>query len=92
MKNTFAILLVSRQASTLPMRRATSTSLVLSWLAAGLLFAGSAFAQTPATAAGACPPLLDHEFSRLQTGKPETLCQYRGKVLLIVNTAKHNGP
>ena len=41
--------------------------------------------------ANGCPALLDHEFSRLQTGKPESLCQYRGKVLLIVNTASYCG-
>lgn len=39
----------------------------------------------------ACPQLLDREFNRLQTGKPESLCQYRGKVLLIVNTASYCG-
>ena len=39
----------------------------------------------------ACPALLDYEFNRLQTGKPESLCQYRGKVLLIVNTASYCG-
>jgi glutathione peroxidase len=39
----------------------------------------------------ACPALLDYEFNRLQTGKPESLCQYRGKVLLIVNTASFCG-
>jgi len=49
-----------------------------------LLLAAPVFAQ-------ACPPLLDHEFNRLQTGKPESLCQYQGKVLLIVNTASYCG-
>jgi glutathione peroxidase len=41
--------------------------------------------------AEACPQLLDHEFNRLQTSKPESLCQYRGKVLLVVNTASYCG-
>ena len=41
--------------------------------------------------AAGCPQLLDHEFNRLQTGKPESLCQYRGKVLMIVNTASYCG-
>ena len=49
----------------------------------------SAYAQAPA--ASSCPPLLDREFNRLQTGKPESLCQYRGKVLLVVNTATYCG-
>jgi len=66
------------------------------FLAAGLLvvaiaFTGQAIAEGAAAGAGACPVLLDHEFNRLQTGKPETLCQYRGKVLLIVNTASYCG-
>lgn len=38
-----------------------------------------------------CPPLLDHEFVRLPAGKPESLCQYRGKVILVVNTASRCG-
>ena len=50
----------------------------------------------PATAAApandpACPALLNYSFNRLQTGKPESLCQFRGKVLLIVNTASYCG-
>jgi glutathione peroxidase len=48
-----------------------------------------AYAQ--AAAASPCPALLDREFNRLQTGKPESLCQYRGKVLLVVNTASFCG-
>jgi glutathione peroxidase len=48
-----------------------------------------AYAQAPA--ANSCPALLDREFNRLQTGKPESLCQYRGKVLLVVNTASFCG-
>jgi glutathione peroxidase len=48
-----------------------------------------AYAQAPA--ANPCPALLDREFNRLQTGKPESLCQYRGKVLLVVNTASFCG-
>ena len=48
-----------------------------------------ASAQTPV--ASPCPALLDHEFNRLQTGKPESLCQYRGKVVLVVNTASYCG-
>lgn len=48
-----------------------------------------AYAQAPA--AGPCPALLDREFNRLQTGKAESLCKYRGKVLLVVNTASYCG-
>ncbi|HEY5863914.1 MAG TPA: glutathione peroxidase, partial [Casimicrobiaceae bacterium] len=41
--------------------------------------------------AGACPALLQHTFNRLQTGEPQSLCQFQGKVLVIVNTASHCG-
>ena len=51
----------------------------------------AAVAQTSVATAAPCPALLDREFNRLQTGKPESLCQYRGKVLLVVNTASYCG-
>jgi glutathione peroxidase len=38
-----------------------------------------------------CPALLRHTFNSLQTGNPQSLCQYRGKVVLIVNTASYCG-
>src|SRR4029453_9576654 len=38
-----------------------------------------------------CPPLLRHTFNQLQTGQSQSLCQYQGKVLLIVNTASECG-
>ncbi len=41
--------------------------------------------------APACPTLLNHTFPRLQDEKPQSLCQYSGKVLLIVNTASYCG-
>ena len=39
---------------------------------------------------GQCPTILDHRFMSLQ-GKPQDFCQYRGKVLLVVNTASYCG-
>jgi glutathione peroxidase len=42
-------------------------------------------------AAGACPAVLQHTFPRLQDEKPQPLCQYAGKVLLVVNTASFCG-
>src|SRR2546423_10552694 len=48
-----------------------------------------AYGQAPRTSS--CPPLLDRDLNRLQTGHPESLCQYRGKVLLVVNTASYCG-
>jgi glutathione peroxidase len=46
--------------------------------------------RAPAAAA-ACPALLDHRMPRLQDDAPQNLCQYAGKVLLIVNTASYCG-
>ena len=45
----------------------------------------------PVTATAACPPLLEHTFTVLQDGKPLPLCQYAGKVILVVNTASYCG-
>jgi len=44
-----------------------------------------------AAPAAACPPLLDAALPSLNDDKPEPLCQYRGKVLLVVNTASQCG-
>ncbi len=41
--------------------------------------------------ASACPGLLQHNFPRLQDEKPQSLCQYRGKVVVAVNTASFCG-
>ncbi len=52
------------------------------------------WAQTPATnvaSSAACPALLNHTFPRLQDEKPQSLCQYSGKVILVVNTASYCG-
>src|SRR5450755_2627013 len=56
-----------------------------------LALSGSASAEGTAPASEACPELLNYSFNRLQTGRPESLCQYRGKVVLIVNTASYCG-
>ena len=72
--------------------QATAFSLALALSALTLWPAAPAGAdRTNIAAAAACPALLDREFNRLQTGRPESLCQYRGKVLLIVNTASYCG-
>lgn len=54
---------------------------------------GVAASALPAAtaAAAACPSLLKHSFNRLQDEKPQALCQYSGKVLLVVNTASYCG-
>jgi glutathione peroxidase len=41
--------------------------------------------------AGACPATLNHTLLRLQDEKPQSLCQYAGKVILAVNTASYCG-
>jgi glutathione peroxidase len=51
-----------------------------------------ASAQAAASpAATACPALLQHKFARLQDDAPQDLCQYSGKVVLVVNTASYCG-
>ena len=62
-------------------------------LFAGLVLIGTAQAQTPTAAptTQACPALLQQSFLRLQDEKPQALCQYSGKVLLVVNTASFCG-
>ena len=54
----------------------------------------SAALVTLAPAAGHaadCPALLQHTMPRLQDEAPQPLCQYAGKVLLVVNTASQCG-
>ncbi|MCZ8285734.1 MAG: glutathione peroxidase, partial [Bacteroidia bacterium] len=51
-----------------------------------------ALAATPASPAPAgCPSLLQQDFLRLQDEKPQSLCQYSGKVVVVVNTASFCG-
>jgi len=45
----------------------------------------------PASSAAACPAILNHRFNRLQDEAPQNLCQYAGKVVLVVNTASFCG-
>lgn len=42
-------------------------------------------------AAFACPPVLNHAIAPLTGGKPQSLCQYEGRVVLVVNTASECG-
>lgn len=48
-------------------------------------------APSAAPAAAACPAILKHSFNRLQDEAPQHLCQYAGKVILVVNTASFCG-
>ena len=73
-----------------------TSALVLASLAAAVLTAPQAMAQAPAAstsvpAAATCPALLKQTFNRLQDDAPQNLCQYAGKVVLVVNTASYCG-
>lgn len=76
-----------------------AASLTLAFVALGVslaLSAPPARAQTaaplaPAAAPAGCPAILQHTFGRLQDEKPQSLCQYAGKVILVVNTASFCG-
>mgnify|MGYP000095981257 CR=1 FL=1 len=52
---------------------------------------GQTAPAAPAAATPACPALLQHTVPRLQDEKPQPLCQYAGRVLLVVNTASFCG-
>ncbi len=54
------------------------------WILLAALLPGFSFAAT-------CPALLNHKFSRLQDEAQQDLCQYAGKVTLVVNTASYCG-
>ena len=55
-----------------------------------VFFIGLSILNT-AKAATSCSPLLSHTFPRLQDEAPQNLCQYQGKVILVVNTASFCG-
>ena len=58
---------------------------------AAALVAASFSAPAQAAEPASCPATLQHVFPRLQDEKPQSLCQYSGKVLLVVNTASYCG-
>ena len=63
-------------------------------LSAGLVWAALCLPETVSAdtaAASACPAGLHFNFLRLQDEKPQDLCQYSGKVVVIVNTASYCG-
>ena len=71
------------------MRNQLLSSVTFPWaaLAVACLLPAMAGAQSVPSQAQACPAILQHSFPRLQDEKPQDLCQYTGKVLLVVNTA-----
>ena len=63
--------------------------------AAGAYAQSAPLASSSAPAAAAkgqpCPAVLQHSADRLQDEKPQSLCQYSGKVVVVVNTASFCG-
>jgi len=53
--------------------------------------ATAAPAPQAAAAAGTCPASLNFRVKRLQDDAPQDLCQYTGRVVLVVNTASYCG-
>ena len=73
-----------------------ATSLAIGLSAGTALTGAHAQAVQPAAAAAAtktqpCPAVLQHSADRLQDEKPQSLCQYSGKVVVVVNTASFCG-
>lgn len=53
--------------------------------------AAAAGRDTRAASETVCPALLDRTLPRLQDDAPQRLCQYAGRVILVVNTASRCG-
>lgn len=68
-----------------------NTVIAATLLLSGMLPLQAATSVTPPQATPTCIPLLQHSVLRLQDEKPQNLCQYNGKVLVIVNTASFCG-
>lgn len=57
-----------------------------------IVFTGFLFSYNPKEVkAMNCPETLSFQFPRLQDDTPQDLCQYKGKVILVVNTASYCG-
>lgn len=62
------------------------------WLARLIVLAGlTLLVIAPQAFSATCPALLNHTFPRLQDDSPQNLCQYQGRVVLVVNTASFCG-
>ena len=57
---------------------------------AAVLVVAAASISAP-VAAQECPALLSHTFPKLQDESPQSLCQYKGMVVLAVNTPSYCG-
>jgi glutathione peroxidase len=81
-------------------RRRTVLSACLVVWGCGVLAPAQAASTLPPTlptprsapqASAACPELWQHTLPRLQDEAPQSLCQYAGRVVLVVNTASYCG-
>jgi glutathione peroxidase len=94
---------VARNQRTMAPPRTSQSPPLAIWAVALLMGLGTmtrAYAATSAATtatpkasalAATCPASLNHSFLRLQDEKPQSLCQYAGKVLVVVNTASFCG-
>ena len=75
------------------MKKTMTASLPRSfWLLSGGFLLLSLLILAPRLSFAAdCPSLLNYKFNRLQDESPQNLCQYAGKVTLVVNTASYCG-
>ena len=55
------------------------------------LWCAMAFSSAFAVTQEGCKTVLDFSFPGLVSGKPQSLCEYSGKVVLVVNTASQCG-
>jgi glutathione peroxidase len=77
---------------TITMRPFPFASLILAFgLLPGVPAATAQTASAAPASGAACSALLQQSFLRLQDEKPQSLCQYSGKVLVVVNTASFCG-
>ncbi|MEO8937156.1 MAG: glutathione peroxidase [Burkholderiaceae bacterium] len=70
---------------------AVSIGLCLLASGAGRAQNASPAVPLPSVAAASCPTMLQKTFKKLQDESDQSLCQYAGKVILIVNTASFCG-
>ena len=61
---------------------------MLSWIPFSY---SQAISPSISTDSSACPAALNFKFPRLQDEVSQNLCQYKGKVILVVNTASYCG-
>jgi glutathione peroxidase len=73
------------------MRRQMLLALAALACASGPPLVQAQAARPAPSAAAACPAALDFTLPRLQDEAPQRLCQFAGRVVLVVNTASYCG-